>query len=59
MSEPSELVTARDLEAMTAAQRAATLRDALVTDLDSLDDHTAAVVNRGGDKIRSRLQNQG
>ncbi len=58
MAEPSQILTAEELEAMSAAERAAAIDEQLVTDVDSIDDRTAQVVARGSAKIRTRLQRQ-
>ena len=53
---PTVATGIEDLEAMTAGQRAEVFREAMVTDLDLLDDHEAAVVARGRDRALERLR---
>ncbi|MGH1493661.1 MAG: hypothetical protein ACRBK7_30415 [Acidimicrobiales bacterium] len=58
MAETPTVISVQDLEAMTAAERAAVFSDAMVTDLDLLDARAAAVVARGREKVLERLQTQ-
>lgn len=58
MAESSNVVTVQDLEAMTATERANLIKDALLTDADSIDERRAEVVARGRERINTRLSDR-
>ena len=56
MADVPDLIPVQDVEDMTAAQRSALIKKSFITDLDTLDEHTAAVVERGRARIVERIQ---